>query len=51
VVDKIKGNVSIEAPLVCTDDSKLYNTMPENVKKHESVNHSAKEWVRGEVHT
>src|SRR2546425_3821999 len=25
--------------------------MPENVKRHESVNHSAKEWVRGDVHT
>ena len=25
--------------------------MPENVKKHESVNHSAREWVRGDVHT
>lgn len=51
VVDKIKGNISIEAPLVCTDDSRLYDKMPENVQKHESVNHSAKEWVRGEVHT
>src|SRR5438876_6762554 len=25
--------------------------MPENIKKHEIVNHSAKEWVRGDVHT
>ncbi len=25
--------------------------MPANVKKHEAVNHSAKEWVRGDVHT
>jgi len=49
VIDK--GNVSIEAPLVCTDDSRLYDRMPENVQKHEIVNHSAKEWVRGEVHT
>lgn len=51
VVDKIKGNVSIEAPLVCTDESNLYDKTPENVQKHASVNHSAKEWVRGEVHT
>jgi hypothetical protein len=25
--------------------------MPANVKKHAIVNHSAKEWVRGDVHT
>lgn len=25
--------------------------MPENVQKHEIVNHSEKEWVRGDVHT
>jgi hypothetical protein len=25
--------------------------MPENIQKHEIVNHSAKEWVRGDVHT
>lgn len=25
--------------------------MPANVQKHEIVNHSAKEWVRGDVHT
>jgi hypothetical protein len=25
--------------------------VPENIKKHEIVNHSAKEWVRSDVHT
>ena len=50
-VAKIKDNISIEADLVCTDDSSIYHQMPANVKRHESVNHSAKEWVRGDVHT
>jgi transposase-like protein len=51
VVDKIKDNISIDAELVCTDESQLYKRMPANVQKHEIVNHSAKEYVRGEVHT
>ena len=51
VIDKIKDNISIDAPLICTDDSRLYDRMPGNVQKHEIVNHSAKEWVRGDVHT
>ena len=51
VIDKIKDNISIDTDLVCTDETKLYKRMPENVKKHEIVNHSAKEWVRGDVHT
>ena len=51
VISKLKDVVSINTDLVCTDDSPLYKRMPENVKRHESVNHSAKEWVRGDVHT
>ncbi len=51
VTDRLKDNISIEADLVCTDDSSIYHQMPTNVKRHESVNHSAKEWVRGDVHT
>lgn len=51
VIGKIKDTISIEADLVCTDDSTIYDKMPDNVKRHESVNHSAKEWVRGDVHT
>jgi transposase-like protein len=49
--EKLKDNISIEADQVYTDDSNLYDAMPANVKRHESVNHSAKEWVRGDVHT
>ncbi|HWQ52251.1 MAG TPA: IS1595 family transposase [Bryobacteraceae bacterium] len=51
VVDKLAGNISIDADLLCTDDSRLYNRVPANIQKHEIVNHSAKEWVRGDVHT
>jgi transposase-like protein len=51
VIDKIRDNVAITADAVYTDDSHLYDRLPPNVKKHEIVNHSAKEWVRGDVHT
>jgi transposase-like protein len=51
VIEKIQDNISIDASAVYTDDSRLYDRMPSNVKKHEIVNHSAKEWVRGDVHT
>jgi transposase-like protein len=51
VIDKLKDNISLEADAVYTDDSRLYERMPDNVQKHEIVNHSAKEWVRGDVHT
>jgi hypothetical protein len=51
VIDKIKDEISITADAVYTDDSRLYDRMPANVKKHETANHSAKEWVRGDVHT
>jgi hypothetical protein len=51
VMDKIKDNIAIDTDLVCTDESQMYKRMPDNVQKHEIVNHSAKEWVRGDVHT
>jgi transposase-like protein len=51
VIQTIQDNISIDASAVYTDDSRLYDRMPGNVKKHEIVNHSAKEWVRGDVHT
>src|SRR5258708_5768720 len=51
VIDKIKDNIAINTDLVCTDESQMYKRMPANVQKHEIVNHSAKEWVRGDVHT
>src|SRR5262249_4158556 len=51
VISKLKEGISVEASLVCTDESQLYKRMPKNIKKHEIVNHSEKEYVRGEVHT
>lgn len=50
VIDKIKGHISDDAKLY-TDESKLYKRLPKNVGLHEIVNHSEKEWVRGEAYT
>lgn len=51
VIGKIRDEISITADAVYTDESPIYKRMPENVQKHAIVNHSAKEWVRGDVHT
>jgi transposase-like protein len=51
IIDKMQDTISIDASAVYTDDSLLYKRMPANIQKHEIVNHSAKEWVRGDVHT
>ena len=51
VIDKLKEGISVDTDLVCTDESQLYKRMPGNIKRHEIVNHSEKEYVRGEVHT
>jgi transposase-like protein len=51
VWDKLRDNISIQADALYTDDGRFYKMLPENIKHHEIVNHSAKEWVRGPVHT
>jgi transposase-like protein len=53
IVDRIKDNVSIHADAVYSDDGQSYGTVPGCIKNHnhQKVNHSAKEWVRGNVHT
>jgi transposase-like protein len=53
VVAKIKDDVSINADEIYTDDGKFYGTVPGCLKNHnhQKVNHSAKEYVRGDVHT
>jgi hypothetical protein len=53
VVAKIKDDVSINADAIYTDDGKFYGTVPGCLKNHnhQKVNHSAKEYVRGDVHT
>jgi transposase-like protein len=37
--------------ILYTDESKLYTTIGKEYASHETVNHSAKEYVRGVVHT
>jgi hypothetical protein len=51
IAEKLKGDISLDAKALYTDDGRFYRRVPENIKKHEIVNHSAKEWVRGDVHT
>jgi transposase-like protein len=43
-------NIAREAR-VHTDESKLYNDVAAHAASHEAVKHSAKEYVRGDVHT
>jgi transposase-like protein len=53
IIEKIKDNVSIDADAIYTDESNIYGTVPGCIKNHnhQKVNHSAKEYVRGDVHT
>jgi hypothetical protein len=46
----VTENVAREARLH-TDESGLYVDAKDHVAEHETVNHSAKEYVRGDVHT
>lgn len=43
-------NVSPDAHLV-TDEATIYRNVGKQFASHETVNHSIKEWVRGNVHT
>ncbi len=49
--EKLRDNISIDADVLHTDESNFYARVPDNIQKHEIVNHSAKEWVRGRCHT
>ena len=51
VIGKLQDNISVNADALYTDESSIYKRLPANIQKHEIVNHSAKEWVRGDVHT
>jgi transposase-like protein len=51
IAEKLKGDISIDAKALYTDDGRFYQRVPENIQHHEIVNHRAKEWVRGDVHT
>lgn len=46
----VRKVVSDKVDLVVTDDNKDYDYIDRNVQ-HESVKHSAGEYVRGEIHT
>jgi transposase-like protein len=50
VVDILRDNVNRESRLH-TDESKLYVGSDQFLAGHESVRHTAKEYVRGDVHT
>jgi len=47
----IKKYVANNTEAIYTDDWPAYNGIADNDTRHETVNHSAEEWVRGEVHT
>jgi len=53
IVEKIKGDVSIEADGIYTEESRFYGTAAGCIKNHnhKHVQHIAREWVRGDVHT
>lgn len=47
----IKRHISDETEAIYTDEHPAYPGIGDNNTVHESVNHSAEEWVRGKVHT
>lgn len=47
----IKKNVADETEAIYTDDWRSYRGIGDHNTRHETVNHSIKEWVRGDVHT
>lgn len=51
LVPLIRKHVKLEEACVITDDFVVYNRLEGMAQERHSVNHSAKEYVRGEVHT
>ncbi|MFL5896062.1 MAG: IS1595 family transposase [Thermoleophilaceae bacterium] len=47
----LKENVADEAKAIYTDSFRSYRGIADADTRHEWVNHSADEWVRGDVHT
>src|SRR5690348_8602200 len=47
----LKDVVAVEAEAIYTDSHRSYRGIPDHNTRHESVNHAADEWVRGDVHT
>jgi len=46
----IQENISTDVDVIVTDDNRAYRQAVGSAK-HETVNHSAKEYVRGDIHT
>lgn len=47
----VKETIADEAERIITDENRSYIGIEDENTKHESVNHHAEEWVRGDVHT
>jgi len=47
----IKNHTSPDTEAIYTDEWAAYNGIADHNTRHETVNHSAEEWVRGDVHT
>lgn len=47
----IRDNVADHAKAIYTDENPAYRGCGDKDTKHDTVNHSAEEWVRGQVHT
>ena len=47
----IKDNIHDDTEAIFTDEWPPYKGIADENTRHETVNHSAEEWVRGEVHT
>jgi len=47
----IRENTSPDTEAIYTDDWPAYDGIADHDTRHETVNHSAEEWVRGDVHT
>jgi transposase-like protein len=47
----IKEHVADNAEAIYTDDWPAYKGIADEDTRHETVNHSAEEWVRGDIHT
>jgi len=47
----IRKNLADETEAIYTDDWSPYIGIGDENTRHEAVNHSAKEWVRGQIHT
>ena len=47
----IHAHTTPDTEAIYTDEWPAYNGIADKDTKHETVNHSAEEWVRGEVHT